>query len=200
MKQRLAIAVALVIALLALAGPAATVASPPVPFWEQAVAVWTLTDGCVETSISISGAQTRTAAGDLAGPATAFIHLSQHEFCTNPLSATPVRTVWGSTQAGVALELRGDLRAGRLTATVPVTCAEYTAGSCAVAPYNAGTVTLALTWASNGELLQYPWGDYRYGQATGSIQLGDTNLLKLGGGGVARSDPTETDLGRTFID
>ena len=200
MKQRLAVAVALVLTLLALAGPAATRGAAPAPFTEQAVAVWTLTDGCVETTISVAGDQARTAAGDPAAPPTAFIHLSQHEFCTNPLIATPVRTVWGATQAGVALELRGDLRAGRLTATVPLTCAEYTACSCAAAPFSAGTVSLVLTWASSGELVQYPWGGYRCGQATGSIRLGDANLLQLGGGGVARSDPTETNLGRTFID
>ena len=201
MKQRLVVAVALALALSAFAGTGVTAAASPAQVTESAAAVWTWTERCVETSISVSGAQLRTAAGDVIAPARAAINLSQHEYCTNPLSPLPVLSLSGITQTDVALEVRGDLRAGRLTATMPVTCYEYVAGSwvrCAVAPFNADTVSVALTWASNGYLTQYCYGDYRYGQATGSIQLGDANLLKLEGGGVVRSDLTETNLGRTF--
>ena len=59
---------------------------------------------------------------------------------------------------------------------------------------------LDLTWRPTGEVLSFTEGtrtcSYQYGQATGTVLLGDVDLLLTGGGTSMASDPTETNVGR----
>jgi hypothetical protein len=161
-----------------------------------ATAVWTLTDGCVETQIVVSSSQSLSGAG--AGAPETFLNLSQHQTCDDPNVAQPVLDLTGQFTGGQLL-VSANLRSGRLVATGPVTCYAYAAGACDQDPYTADSVSLNLTWTLTGPIGTSTSDGgtcrYRYGQATGSILLGDVNPLANDGGNVL-SDPTETDVGR----
>ena len=160
-----------------------------------ATAVWTLTDGCIETQIVVYSSQRLS--GQDAGAPENFFYLSQHQTCDDPNVVQPVLDLTGQFTGGQLL-VAGNLRSGRLVATGPVTCYAYVAGACDQAPYNADSVSLDLTWTLTGPI-ETTTSDgvtclYRYGQATGSILLGDVNLLADDAGTVL-SDPTETNVG-----
>ena len=158
-----------------------------------ATAVWTLTDGCIETQIVVYSSQSLSGGG--AGAPENFFYLSQHQTCNDPNVAQPVLTLTGQFTGGQLL-VAGNLRSGRLVATGAVTCYAYAAGACDQDPYTADSVSLNLTWTLTGPISTSDGVTcrYRYGQATGSILLGDVNLLADDGGTVL-SDPTETDVG-----
>jgi hypothetical protein len=161
-----------------------------------ATAVWTLTDGCVETRIVVYSSQSLSGQG--AGAPENFFYLSQHQTCDDPNVVQPVLELTGQFTGGQLL-VSGNLRSGRLVATGAVTCYAYIAGACDQDPYTADSVSLNLTWTSTGPIVTTTSDGgtclYRYGQATGSILLGDVNLLGNAGGTVL-SDPTETNVGR----
>jgi hypothetical protein len=160
-----------------------------------ATAVWTLTDGCIETRIVVYSSQTLSGQG--AGAPENFFYLSQHQTCDDPNVVQPVLELSGQFTGGQLL-VSSNLRSGRLVATGPVTCYAYVAGACDQEPYNADSVSLNLTWTLTGPIGTTTSDGvtcrYRYGQATGSILLGDVNLL-ADDGGTALSDPTETNVG-----
>jgi len=160
-----------------------------------ATAVWTLTDGCIERQIVVYSSQSLS--GEGAGAPENFFYLSQHQTCDDPNVVQPVLTLTGQFTGGQLL-VSGNLRRGRLVATGAVTCYAYVAGACDQDPYNADSVSLNLTWTLTGPIGTTTSDGvtcrYRYGQATGSILLGDVNLLADDGGTVL-SDPTETDVG-----
>lgn len=160
-----------------------------------ATAVWTLTDGCIETQIVVYSSQSLSGGG--AGAPENFFYLSQHQTCDDPNVVQPVLTLTGQFTGGQLL-VSGNLRSGRLVTTGPVTCSAYAAGACDQSPYNADSVSLNLTWTLTGPIGTTTSDGvtcrYRYGQAMGSILLGDVNLLADDGGTVL-SDPTETDVG-----
>jgi hypothetical protein len=158
-----------------------------------ATAVWTLTDGCLETQIVVASSQTLSGQG--AGAPENFFFLTQNQTCDDPYMSQPVRDLTGQFTGGQLL-VSANLRSGRLVATGPVSCSAYAAGACDQAPYNADSVSLNLTWTLTGPIITTRDGVtclYRYGQATGSILLGDVNLL-ADDGGTALSDPTETNV------
>ena len=161
-----------------------------------ATAVWTLTDGCVETQIVVSSSQSLSGAG--AGAPETFLYLTQSQTCDDPNVVQPVLDLTGQFTGGQLL-VSANLRSGRLVATGPVTCYAYMAGACDQDPYTADSVSLNLTWALTGPIVTTTSDGvtcrYRYGQATGSILLGDVNPLANAGGTVL-SDPTETNVGR----
>jgi Tfp pilus assembly protein PilV len=155
-----------------------------------ATAVWTLTDGCVETRIVVYSSES-------AGAPENFFYLSQTQTCDDPNVVQPVLDLTGQFTGGQLL-VSSNLRSGRLVATGPVACSAYVAGACDQDPYNADLVSLQLTWTLTGPIGTTTSDGvtcrYRYGQATGSILLGDVNLLADDDGTVL-SDPTETDVG-----
>lgn len=160
-----------------------------------ATAVWTLIDGCIETQIVVYSSQSLSGGG--ADAPENFFYLSQHQTCGDPNVVQPVLTLTGQFMGGQLL-VSGNLRSGRLVTTGPVACSAYAAGACDQAPYNADSVSLNLTWTLTGPIGTTTSDGvtcrYRYGQATGSILLGDVNLLADDGGTIL-SDPTETDVG-----
>ena len=161
-----------------------------------ATAVWTLTDGCIETRIVVYSSQSLSGGG--AGAPENFFYLSQTQTCDDPNVVQPVLDLTGQF-AGGQLLVSSNLRSGRLVVTGPVTCSAYMAGACDQAPYNADSLSLKLIWTLTGPIVTTTSDGvtcrYRYGQATGWILLGDVNLLADDGGTVL-SDPTETDVGR----
>ena len=185
-----ALAVAIGACLVMLGAPIAPAAATTTT-QRVATAVWTLTNGCIETQIVVYSSQSPTATG---GAAQDFFFLSQQQTCDDPYVVQPVLEIIGQFTGG-QLQVSQDLRSGSLLATGPVTCNAYAVGACDQAPYNAGSVSLNLTWVTGGKITTTTDGDqtcrYRYGQATGSILLGAVDLL---GAGAIRSDPTETDL------
>lgn len=160
-----------------------------------ATAVWTLTDGCIETRIVVYSSQSLSGQG--ASAPEHFFYVSQSQACDDPNAVQPVLDLSGQF-TGWHLLVSANLRSVRLVATGPVTCDAYVAGACDQAPYNVGSVSLNLTWTLTGRIGATTSGGvtclYRYGQATGSILLGDVNLLADDGDDVL-SDPTETDVG-----
>lgn len=159
-----------------------------------ATAVWTLTDGCVETQIVVDS--TESLSGGPGEPEN-FFYLTQTQTCDDPNVVQPVLDLTGQFTGGHLL-VSANLRSGRLLATGPVTCYAYAAGACDQDPYNTDLVALNLTWTLTGRITTTSSDGltclYRYGQATGSIQLGDVNLLADDGGTIL-SDPTETNVG-----
>ena len=157
-----------------------------------ATAVWTLTDGCVETQIVVHSSQSGAVAPEN------FFYLNQQQTCDDPNVVQPVLELTGQFTGGQLLVAR-NLTSGRLVVTSPVTCYPYAVGACDQAPYDAGSVSLNLTWTSTGQIVSTTSDGvtclYRYGQATGSILLVDVNLL-ADNGGTLLSDPTETNVGR----
>jgi hypothetical protein len=101
--------------------------------------------------------------------------------------------------SGGRLTVNGNLTRGRLVVSGPVTCFAYAAGACDQAPYDSGAVSINLTWRTSGPVTTVTVDSqtclYRYGQATGSILLGDVNVLAADGGTIL-SDPTETNVWR----
>jgi hypothetical protein len=159
-----------------------------------ATAVWTLTDGCVETTIVVYSSESLSG-GSAVAPEN-FFYLSQTQTCDDPNVVQPVLDLTGEFTGGQLL-VSSNLRSGSLVATGPVTCHAYAAGACDREPYNGDSVSLNLTWSLTGRITTTSDGLtclYRYGQATGSILLGDVNLLADDGGTVL-SDPTETNVG-----
>jgi hypothetical protein len=160
-----------------------------------ATAVWTLTDGCIETRIVVYSSQSLSGQG--ASAPENFLSLNQTQTCDDPNVVQPVLDLTGQFTGGQLL-VSARLRSGRLVATGPVTCYAYVAGACDQAPYNADSVSFNLSWTLTGRIGTTTSDGvtclYRYGQVTGSILLGDVNLLADDGGTVL-SDPTETNVG-----
>jgi hypothetical protein len=128
-----------------------------------------------------------------AGTVENFFFLSRQQSCDDPNVVQPVLEVTGEFTGGRLL-VPDSLRSGSLATTGPVTCVAYEAGACDAAPFDAGSVTLTLTWTASGPIVRSTGEQscrFRYGGATGSISLGGVDLLA---GGVV-SDPTETDVG-----
>jgi hypothetical protein len=160
-----------------------------------ATAVWTLTDGCVETQIVVDSTKSLSDGGP--GAPENFFFLTRTQTCDDPNVVQPVLDLTGEFTGGHLL-VSANLRSGRLLATGPVTCSAYAAGACDQAPYNTGLVSLNLTWTLTSRITTTSSDGitclYRYGQTTGSIRLGDVNLLADDGGTIL-SDPTETNVG-----
>jgi hypothetical protein len=188
-KRALAVALGACLVMLSapIASAAATTTTQP-----SATAVWTLTNGCVETQIVVDSSQSLSATGGAV--AQNFFFLTQQQTCDDPNVAQPVLDISGLFTGG-QLQVPENLRSGSLLATGPVTCDPYAVGACDQVPYNAGSVSLNLTWVTRGKITTTTDGDqtcrYRYGQATGSILLGSVDLV---GAGAIPSDPTETNV------
>ncbi|KRF36679.1 hypothetical protein ASG94_04425 [Nocardioides sp. Soil805] len=152
--------------------------------------MWQYTDGCVDTFISL---QSRTSGGT----PTTYFFLDQEQTCDDPNSVSPVLSLEGSTTGGT-LQTSSSFMA-HLVTTVPVTCYAYETGACDQEPYNAGSVSLDLSWSTSGKLLRTREDGstcfYRYGTATGSILLGGVNLLSAGGT-TRPADTSETNVRR----
>jgi len=159
-------------------------------------AVWTITDGCVETSVSLSSTQTGS------GPPTTSFFLNQSQTCEDPLRVLPVLSLEGAGYTGGRLQVNANFTKARLVATIPVTCYAYEIGACDQDLYNPGSVSLNLSWNSTGgTTIQFTTDDgftctARYGTATGSILLGGGVNLLASDGGTLLSDPTETNVQR----
>ena len=160
-----------------------------------ATAVWTLTNGCVETQIVVYSSQSVSDGGG--GEPQNFFYLSQSQTCDDPYVVQPVLDITGQFTGGDLL-VSSSLRSGRLLSSGPMTCYAYAAGACDEDPSDADVVSLNLTWTLTGRIVTTSSDGvtclYRYGRATGAILLGDVNLLADDGGTVL-SDPTETDVG-----
>jgi hypothetical protein len=182
----------LVVCLMSFAGSAAPASAATKTARSVATAYWSITDGCVVTSVSLQSTQTNS------GPPTTFFYLSQHQTCEDPNSSLPVLTLEGSFTGG-QLRVPPNFTA-RLVATIPVTCYAYEIGACDQELYNPGSVSLNLSWTSTGKTLRTTEDSMtcltRYGTATGSILLGgDVNLLATEGGTLL-ADTTETNVKR----
>jgi len=176
---------------LSFAGSAAPASAATTAARSVATAYWTITDGCVVTTVSLQSTQTNS------GPPTTFFYLNQHQTCTG--SNLPVLELQG-TYTGGQLQVSPNFTA-RLVATIPVTCHPYETGACDQELYNPGSVSLNLSWNPTGGKALRITDDgmtciVRYGTATGSILLGgDVNLLATDGGTLL-ADTTETNVWR----
>lgn len=152
---------------------------------------WYVTDGCVDTSISLSTSRT----GD--GTPTTHFFLNQNQTCDDPFVSYPVLTISGSVEGG-QLHIGPGFRA-HLETTIPVTCTESESGACDEAPYDADTVTVDLTWSTKGRVLRNREDGltclYKYGTATGSVLLGGADILTVDGV-TEPADTTETNVRR----
>jgi len=157
-----------------------------------ATAYWTITDGCVTTTVSLASTQTD------AGVPDTFVFLNQEQTCEDPYRVQPVLTLEGVATGG-QLTVSSNYTA-RLVATVPVTCYAYEIGACEQQLYNPGSVSLDLSWSSSGKKLRLTENGtlclWRYGTATGSILLGGGVNLLATADGTLPADPTETNVQR----
>jgi hypothetical protein len=180
--------------LVAFAGSAAPASAATTSARSVVNAYWTITDGCVVTTVSLSSTQTNP------GPPTTSFYLNQSQNCEDPNSFKPVLTLEGAFTGG-QLQVNSGLTKARLVATIPVTCTAYEIGACDQQLYNPGSVSLNLSWTSTGKTLSFTTDDgwtckARYGTATGSILLGGgVNILAIDGGTLL-ADRTETNIQR----
>ena len=158
-----------------------------------ATAKWSITDGCVVTTVSLQSTQINS------DPPTTFFFLNQEQTCEDPNSVKPVLTLEGSS-AGGQLVVSKNLTAAQLAATVSVTCFAYQIGACDQELYNPGSVSLNLSWTSSGKALRTTEDGMtcltRYGTATGSILLGGNVNLLATDSGTLPADTTETNVTR----
>lgn len=177
------------IAALALAAPASP-ASGATTTQEAVTAVWTITDGCVETHFGLEGRSSSSGT-------TTFFSLDQSQTCDDPNASHPVLEMRGQITGG-QLQVAPNFT-GRVVATIPVTCFEYQAGACEQSPYDSSSVSLNISWDTSGRFTRTVEDGmscrYRYGEATGSIVLGGVDLLASDGGSLP-SDPTESNIKR----
>jgi hypothetical protein len=183
------------VVVVAFAGSVASASAATASVRSVVNAYWTITDGCVVTTVSLGSTQTNP---DLP---TTFFYLSQHQNCEDPNSVRPVLTLEGAGFTGGQLQVNSGLTKARLIATIPVTCYPYEVGACGQELYNTESVSLDLSWTSIGKTEGFTSDDgstckARYGTATGSILLGgDVNLLATDGGTLL-ADRTETNIQR----
>ena len=76
--------------------PAAQAASPHRTMDQFATAVWTITDGCVETRINVFSGRNLTPKAP-----TTFFTLSQNQTCDDPNASMPVLDLSGTLASGV---------------------------------------------------------------------------------------------------
>jgi hypothetical protein len=180
-----------VLCVMSFAGSAAP-ASAATTTRSAATAYWTITDGCVVTTVSLQSAQTN------AGTPSTFFFLNQGQTCEDPNSFLPVLTLEGSATGG-QLRVSPNFTA-QLVATVPVTCYPYEIGACDQELYNPGSVSLNLSWTPTGKILRTTEDGmtclYQYGTATGSILLGGGVNILATDGGTLLSDTTEISVQR----
>ena len=181
--------------LVAFAGSAAPASAATTSVRSVVNAYWTITDGCVVTTVSLGSTQTNS------GPPTTSFYLNQSQNCEDPNSFRPVLTLEGAGHTGGQLQVNSGLTKAQLVATIPVTCSPYEIGACDQQLYNPGSVSLNLTWTSTGKTLRFTTDDgwtckSRYGTATGSILLGGGVNLLATDGDTLLADRTETNVQR----
>jgi hypothetical protein len=184
-----------VVCVMSFAGSAASASAATTPVPSAVSAYWAITDGCVETTVSLGSTQNNS------GPPTTFFYLSQHQSCGDSVRPVLTLEIPEQTYTGGLLEVNSGLTKARLVATIPVTCYAYEIGACDQELYNPGWVSLNLSWTSTGKPLNFPAEDggtctYRYGTATGSILLGGGVNLLATEGGTLLADRTETNIAR----
>jgi hypothetical protein len=180
------------ICVMSFAGLAAPASAATTTARSVATAYWSITDGCVVTTVSLQSTQTNS------GPPTTFFFLNQEQTCEDPNRVEPVLTLQGSFTGG-QLRVSKNFQA-HLVATIPVTCDAYEIGACEQELYNPGSVSLNLSWTSTGKTLRTTEDGMtcltRYGTATGSILLGGNVNLLASDGSTLLADTSETNVKR----
>jgi len=175
------------------AGSAAPASAATTTPRSVATAYWSITDGCVATTVSLESTQINS------DPPTTAFFLNQEQTCEDPNSVKPVLTLQGSYTDG-QLAVSKNFTSAQLAATVPVTCDAYEIGACDQEPYNSGSVSLNLSWTSTGKALRTTEDGKtcltRYGAATGSILLGGSVNILATDSGTLPADTTETNVRR----
>ena len=186
--KRLAIITAVAFSLLSLAVPAPSVAAERVQVEERATAVWGGVDssGCIHTTLIVTSTKTTFSKVDFSW-SRYYAHTPGDSTC--PGEGEQLVEAWGSSQdtEDVTLQVSPSLMSGMLTAAIPVECA---GSKC---PGTSFMVSVDLVWACSGPVTATEHGQYRYGQASGSVVAGGQNLTP------AASDPTETNLSRKVL-
>jgi hypothetical protein len=183
------------VVVVAFAGSVASASAAPTSVRSVVNAYWTITDGCVVTTVSLGSTQTNP------DPPTTSFYLSQQQNCEDPSSVRPVLTLEGAGFTGGQLQVNSGLTKARFIATIPVTCYPYEVGACGQELYKTDSVSLDLSWTSKAKTEGFTTDDdstckARYGTATGSILLGgDLNYLAADGGTLL-ADRTETNIQR----
>lgn len=181
------------VCVMSFAGSAAPASAATTMAHSVATAYWSITDGCVVTTVSLQSTQITS------DPPTTTFFLNQEQTCEDPNSVKPVLTLQGSATGG-QLQVSKSFRAAQLVASVPVTCYPYEIGACDQELYNPGSVSLNLSWTSSGKTLGTTEDGTtcltRYGTATGSILLGGNVNLLATDGGTLLADTTETNVKR----
>ena len=189
MKSRLTIITAVAFSLLTLAMPAPSVAAERVQVEERATAVWGSVDssGCVHTTIIVTSTK-RTFSEVHFSWSQYYASTPEDDAC--PGDGEQLLDARGSSQdtEDVTLQVSPGLLSGTLTATIPVE--ECTGRWCPDTPF---MVSVNLVWTCSGPVIATKHGQFRYGQATGTVETEGENLTP------AASDPTETNLSRKVL-